>query len=160
MPTLPERRFRAIAGLSMGGHGALYLALTHPATFGAASSLSGGVDLTVFPERWSKVRHLGPYAQDSTAWQVRSVLHLVRQRRAPGAATSGQDVDLSAWPALLVDCGTSDFFLDANRRLHAELTSRNLPHDYVERPGGHAWAYWTRALPFHLAFFREAFDRA
>lgn len=148
LPTLPERRYRAVTGLSMGGHGALMLALRHPGVFGAASSISGGVDLAAFPERWGKARHLGPYDADTLGWNAVSVYQLVRDRPAPDPL-----------PALLVDCGTDDFFLPINRRLHALLTERQLAHDYTERPGGHAWTYWTRALPYHLAFFRETFDR-
>lgn len=144
-PVRPEGAARAITGLSMGGHGALLLALRYPERYAAAASMSGGVDLTQFPDRWSIARHVGPYAEDSLAWRAHSVVHLAAR------------VDTAGLPALLVDCGVDDFFLPANRRLHALLVERGIPHDYAERPGGHTWAYWTRALPYHLAFFAEAF---
>ncbi len=148
LPVVADRGWRAITGLSMGGHGALYLALRHPEHFAAAATMSGGVDLAAFPDNWGKPRLLGPYAADTLAWQQHSVVHLAAR------------MDTTGLPALLVDCGTADFFLPANRQLHAVLLARGIPHDYVERPGGHTWAYWTRVLPYHLAFFREQFDAA
>lgn len=148
-PTLAERRYRAIAGLSMGGHGALYLALTRPHAFAAAAALSGGVDLVPFERQWHIADHLGPYAADTARWNAHSLYQRVRDLPAP-----------APMPALLLDCGVDDFFLDANRRLHALLVQRRIPHDYAERPGGHDWAYWTRTLPHALAFFRERFDRS
>ena len=146
LPVVADRAWRAITGLSMGGHGALYLALRHPERYAAAASMSGGVDLAAFPDRWGKARHLGPYEADTAAWHARSVVHLAAR------------ADTTSLPTLLVDCGVQDFFLDANRRLHAVLLARSIPHDYVERPGGHTWAYWTRVLPYHLAFFRDVIE--
>ena len=145
-PLRTGRASRAITGLSMGGHGALFVAMRHRGVYGAAASMSGGVDLGQFPERWGKARHLGPWPADSTVWQAHSVLRL--------AATA----DTAAMPRLMVDVGVGDFFLAPNRALHETLTRRGIAHDYAERPGGHTWAYWTRALPMHLAFFREGFD--
>ncbi len=56
-------------------------------------------------------------------------------------------------PRLLLDCGTDDFLLDANRRLHADLTRTGIPHLYREFPGGHDWDYWDahiqEAIQFH-----------
>ncbi len=142
------RAFRAITGLSMGGHGALLVALRHRDVYSAAASMSGGVDLAQFPERWGKARHLGPWPSDSLVWQAHSVAHLAAR------------ADTSGMPRLMVDVGLGDFFLAPNRRLHDVLARRGIAHDYAERPGGHTWAYWTRALPVHLAFFREGFDAA
>lgn len=147
LPTLGERRYRAIVGLSMGGHGAFYLALTRPQTFAAASALSGGIDLTTRTDSWGKARHLGPYAADTSLWNAHSVYQIVRDRPAP-----------DPMPALMLDCGIEDVFAPANRRLHALLMDRKIAHDYVERPGGHNWSYWTRTLPYTLTFFRETFD--
>lgn len=142
------RAGRAITGLSMGGHGALMLALRHPDRYVAAASMSGGLDLRHDPSRWNLARHLGAYAQHPEAWGEHSVSVLAAR------------ADPSGLPALLIDCGVDDFFLDENRLVHRILLQRGIPHDYVERPGGHTWAYWTRVLPYHLAFFREQFEHA
>jgi enterochelin esterase-like enzyme len=57
-------------------------------------------------------------------------------------------------PRLLLDCGTEDFLIDANRRFHRELNHLRVPHEYREFPGGHVWDYWDEhiqsAIQFHL----------
>ena len=63
-PTKADRRFRAISGLSMGGHGALWLSIRHKDTFGAAGSMSGGVDIRPFPDNWNMKDQLGEYADN------------------------------------------------------------------------------------------------
>ncbi len=139
------REGRAITGLSMGGHGALFLALRHPDFYVAAASMSGGLDLRFNPDKWEIKKLLGPYAQNAEAWGEHSV------------STLAARADTSTVPALLIDCGVDDFFIEENRLVHRILLQRQIPHDYVERPGGHTWEYWTRVLPYHLAFFREFF---
>jgi S-formylglutathione hydrolase FrmB len=146
-PTHSDRAARAIAGLSMGGHGALLLAFHHPNVYSAASSMSGGVDLTHSTQRWGIANRLGAYDEYPARWHAHSIVTLAEHVSPPD--------DL----ALLIDCGVDDLFLPDNRRLHAILLQRGIAHDYVERPGGHSWAYWTRVLPYHLLFFQEAFAR-
>ena len=58
---------------------------------------------------------------------------------------------------LIFDCGTGDFFFDANKRLHQKLLERNIPHDYIERPGAHNWDYWANAIKSQLLFFNDFF---
>ena len=57
--TIPDRKARAISGLSMGGHGALWSAIRHKDVFGAAGSMSGGVDIRPFPQNWEMNKQLG-----------------------------------------------------------------------------------------------------
>ncbi len=144
---ITEKHGRAITGLSMGGHGALFLALRHPETFGAAASMSGGLDLRYDTTRWHIAQHLGPYSARPDRWADHSVSALLL-RASPDHI-----------PPLLIDCGVDDFFLPDNRMVHQILMARKIPHDYVERPGGHTWSYWVRVLPYHLQFFREQFER-
>ena len=143
-PTLPTPTARAITGLSMGGHGALFLALRHPDVFGAAGSMSGGVDLTTSTKQWDLAAKLGAYEVHPERWHAHSLVHLAGSLEPPT-------------PDLLIDCGVDDLFIEPNRRLHALLLDRAIPHTYVERPGGHTWAYWTVALPDHLRFFSRVF---
>ncbi len=75
---LPVSGLRAIAGLSMGGHGALSLALKYPETFVSASSMSGAVDLTEATNRAALIARLGPYEQNLAVWHRHSVMDLVR----------------------------------------------------------------------------------
>ena len=59
--------------------------------------------------------------------------------------------------ALIFDCGMDDFFLEANRAIKREMDYRNIPHTYIERPGGHNWDYWREAVQYQLLFFDAYF---
>ncbi|MCD6374222.1 MAG: hypothetical protein J7L94_01760 [Caldisericaceae bacterium] len=140
--SIKAKEGRAITGLSMGGHGALYLAMRHASLFYAASSMSGGVDLTFWPERWGKPDRLGPIDQFEQRWKDHSVLFNVPMLK-------------NANLALMLDCGVDDFFVDINRHLHQKLLKAQVDHDYIERPGTHTWDYLTNALEYHLLFFKK-----
>lgn len=136
---------RAISGLSMGGHGALYIAFRHTDIWGVAGSMSGGVDIRPFPLRWDISERLGPYAENPGNWENNTVINLVH-------LLDGKNLKF------LFDCGVDDFFYDANKRLHEKLVERNIPHDYIERPGGHTNAYWKNSIKYHMLFFYNFFE--
>lgn len=142
--TIPSPKGRAITGLSMGGHGALYLAFKHSTVFGAAGSMSGGVDLRPFPDNWQLSEVLGPYAKYPHRWEENSVINLVYLLTPTHLA-------------LIIDCGTSDFFYKVNMNLHDKLLERNIPHDFITRPGGHNWEYWSNSIPYQLLFMHRYF---
>jgi S-formylglutathione hydrolase FrmB len=142
--TLPERRFRAITGLSMGGHGALFLAWRHAGLFAAAGSMSGGVDLNASRNRFDISKRIGDTIRYAGNWSSYSVHHLI-------------ETPPKAPLALLIDCGTEDFFFDINQRLHNRLLQLRIRHDYVERPGSHNWAYWQNAVEYQLLYFHLFF---
>lgn len=145
--TLPGKQGRGIAGLSMGGHGALYLAARHPEVFGAAASMSGGVDLMPFPKNWNLAALLGPQEQHADRWRAHTVLAHVPQLKAAG---------MPLW----IDCGTEDFFMEVNRNLHQALLQAQVPHSYQERPGAHNWTYWGESLAYQAEFFSRFFVKA
>ena len=60
---------------------------------------------------------------------------------------------------LIFDCGVDDFFYDANVRLHNKMLERNIPHEYIERPGKHNWDYWSNAIKYQLLFFNDFFNQ-
>jgi len=142
--TSKRKESRAIAGLSMGGHGALYLAFKHQDVWGAAGSTSGGVDIRPFPNNWDIKERLGTYPENKTIWEENTVINLVHLL----------DGDLK----LIIDCGYGDFFFDANQRLHKKLVERNIAHDYIERPGVHNWDYWANSIKYQLLFFSDFFE--
>ena len=142
--TIAEKSGRAITGLSMGGHGAFYLAFRHQEVWGAAGSMSGGVDIRPFPKNWDLSKRLGDYAIYKENWENNTVINMVHLLK-------GDDLKL------IFDCGVDDFFFDANKRLHAKLLERNIPHDYTERPGGHSWDYWANSIKYQLLFFNDYF---
>jgi len=143
--TVAQPSGRAITGLSMGGHGALFLAIRHLDTFGAAGSMSGGVDLTYNINNWNIKGKLGPYEQNPLRWDSLSVVNMVP------SLSAGQ-------LALIIDCGVDDFFFRINQNLHQILLEEQIPHDYIERPGAHNWPYWTNAVAYQVLFFRKFFD--
>ncbi|WP_020607462.1 alpha/beta hydrolase-fold protein [Spirosoma spitsbergense] len=144
--TIKDRTGRAITGLSMGGHGALYLAFRHQNTFGAAGSMSGGVDIRPFPNNWDMAKRLGTYALFPERWEQNTVINLLHLL-TPGALS------------LIIDCGTEDFFFRVNNNLHEKMLERNIAHDYITRPGAHNWAYWTNAINYQMLFMRQYFDK-
>ena len=145
-PLDKRREKRGIGGLSMGGYGALLAALTYPQVFGSVNSHSGALDIG----RETVATRPGPV----TEWEFRQVF---------GQKPEGSKHDLLAVaatckargviPKVRIDCGTEDFLLDANRRVHAALP---VEHEYAEYPGGHSWAYWDEHVREALAFHARA----
>lgn len=144
--TVPERQARAIAGLSMGGHGALWNAIRHKETFGAAGSMSGGVDIRPFPQNWNMAKQLGEFAHNKKRWDEHTVINQIDQI---------ENGDL----ALIIDCGEGDFFLNVNKDLHNRLLARKIQHDFISRPGGHTGAYWSNSIDYQILFFDKFFKK-
>lgn len=142
--TRKNKNGRAITGLSMGGHGAFYLAFRHQDVFGAAGSMSGGVDIRPFPNNWDLSKRLGQYSQYPERWEQNTVINLL-YLLTPGSLS------------LIFDCGTEDFFYDVNLALHQKLMYRNIPHDFISRPGAHNWKYWVNAVGYQLQFMNSFF---
>ncbi len=148
---LPRER-RALAGLSMGGFGALHLGLLHPERYGAVASLSGAFGMTWWTlgraEGSPFLPALGPVGSST------------RQRVAPLAALEHalSRVGASGLPPLWLATGTEDDpdVTLVHRTLHAALEASGVAHTYEERPGGHDWAFWARETPDLLAFVAEA----
>jgi len=151
--TIQSRDGRAIAGLSMGGYGAISLALAYPDVFSAAASHSGVVS-PLFkgphpyapPSRYASSEaelrqnsgNLWPamvlaFGRDTTGWWPRDP-----GRRAARAVST----DRARLPALMLDVGVSDNYVDQSRDLHATLQRLGVAHAYAEWPGAHNWDYW------------------
>lgn len=143
--TIQSREGRAITGLSMGGHGALYLAFRHQDTYGTAGSLSGGVDIAPFPENWEMKKYLGTKADNPARWEEYSVLYQSNRLIANKLK-------------LIISCGTEDFFYHVNVKLHEKLAYNNIPHTFMTGPGGHSWDYWRDAVKYQLLFFHNYFE--
>lgn len=142
-----DRSKRAIAGLSMGGHGAMYLAINHLETFGAACAMSGGVDFRPFPNNWSISQYLGAYESNKDVWEKHTVQYLVEHALQNNLL------------AISIDCGVDDFFIGVNRQLHKTLVEKKIDHDYAERPGEHNWAYWNNSISYQMLFLHKFFGK-
>ncbi len=135
-----ERSPLLLAGLSMGGFGALRLAGKHPRRIAAAAALSAVTE----------VEQLDDLMEESTAG--RAGWSSLPADRSVLAALTGASGPL---PPLRIDCGRDDPFLEANRALHRALEQAGVGHLYAEGPGGHDWPYWARTLEDTLAFFGD-----
>jgi putative tributyrin esterase len=144
-PAKRDRASRGVGGLSMGGYGALRLALGYPHTFAVATSHSGAF---LHGSR-NHPRPGGP-------------LQLAEFHRIFGSAPAGTDHDVLALaqrcqshgtlPHIRIDCGTEDDLIADNRELHRKLEALKVPHEYEEFPGRHDWAYWDQHVQEALAF--------
>ena len=142
--TLADKDHRAICGLSMGGHGALFLALRHPTVFGAAGGISGGFDLYSSKSKFDIAKRIGDTLMHAAEWHDLSVINLIE--------------NYTNTPVKIIfDCGNKDIFIEANRNLHQKMLQLNLPHVYIERPGEHNWDYWKSGFPYQLLFFSRYF---
>lgn len=144
-PTIASREGRAITGLSMGGHGALWLSIRHKETFGACGSTSGGADIRPFPNNWEMKKQLGELKDNTEMWDRHTVMTQLDKI---------QNKDL----AIIIDCGTSDFFYKVNVKLHKELEKRGIFHDFISRPGIHNSIYWRNSIEYQWLFFNKFFN--
>jgi putative tributyrin esterase len=150
--TLADRRHRGIAGLSMGGYGAITIALAHPDVFAAAASHSGvlsplyagphpfappphyqtAIDSVIkeWGARWPLIAPA--FGHSIQSWEARDPARLARRLKSTGGPV----------PALFLDVGTEDGLVDESRAFHAELAGMGIAHSYTEWPGKHDWNYW------------------
>lgn len=126
-----------VAGLSMGGFGALRLAAKYPRRIAAAAAHSAVTEAAMFDDFIEDARD---------GWSQAPIDHSIL---AALAATPGIP------PPFRFDCGLDDPLLEANRELHRALQRTGIAHHYAEGPGGHDWPYWTRALADTLRFFGD-----
>lgn len=144
--TKKNRRFRAITGLSMGGHGAFFIAFRHPGFFGACGSMSGAVELNAMKTKYDIMKRIGDTVTNAANWVNYSVDHIIENYPKDSLR-------------IIFDCGTDDPFYKINHALHEKMLQLNIPHDYIERPGGHNWPYWYNAVKYQLLFFRDYFNQ-
>jgi S-formylglutathione hydrolase FrmB len=145
--TIKDRSGRGITGLSMGGHGALYLAFRHQDIFGVAGSQSGGVDIRPFPNNWDMAKRLGKYSEYPKNWEKNTVINMIH-------LLTPNSLDL------IIDCGTGDFFYEVNVNLHKKLLERRIPHDFISRPGKHNWDYWRNSIKYQLLYISNYFSNS
>ncbi len=144
--TVADHDGRAITGLSMGGHGGLWLGINHSDIFGACGSMSGGVDIRPFMSKWNMSDMLGDHKQNPEIIDNYTVItHLDKIK--PNTLS------------IIVDCGKDDFFYEVNESLHKEMLQKNVLHDYIVRPGGHTHQYWNNAIDYQMQFFSKFFNK-
>ncbi len=152
------KSFRAVAGLSMGGYGALVYAMKHPDMFVACAALSAAVRtdkqiINFSPERWKVIESVvyGPELKGKarlTKWLIdNDPIHII------------QTADRSKLNKVkyYFDCGDNDHVTIGNATMHILMTQHHIPHTFIMRPGRHNWEYWRSGLPNALEFIGKAF---
>ncbi len=168
--TRADHRHRGIAGFSMGGYGAVFLAARHPDLFSAAVSHSGLVSpLYIGPhpyagqamfastvseilDQWPTYRwslFLLEFGRDTSGWWARDPFRQIDRLLAAGRRV----------PYLFLDVGTMDRFADQSRALSDTLRKRGVAHRYREWPGGHDDAYWRAHAGEGLAWLLDRIAR-
>ena len=158
--TRNDRRYRGIAGLSMGGYGSLLYALKHPDLFSAVAPLSAALyteaDVLRQPQdRWEKIESVvyGPglegEARLTQHWRANNVFEIVRSKSKEELKA------LRYW----FDIGDEDFLYRGNSELHILLRDQSIPHEFRVRDGGHTWSYWRSGIIPALQFITEGFHQ-
>ena len=139
-PAVSDRAHRAIAGVSMGGFGAVVLALKHPDLFIFAGGLSSALDV---PSRPFSIKRVGQYRQHSSIfgpWGSQG-------RRGSDPFVLVRSADPAQTPYLFLTCGDQESLLPTNRRFAAMLLARHFSYEFHTMPGSHDWNQWNRDLP-------------
>lgn len=144
---IADKQHRAIAGLSMGGYGALLFALRRPALFDFAASISGAFSGP------SGIEDVMPQLKPSID-QAYGVLGSTT-RRQNDLASLITTANRTSLPYLFLECGIADPLLPSNRRLVAELSKYEIQYEYHELPGAHTWSFWGNSLAPMLAELAE-----
>lgn len=131
-----------ISGLSMGGHGALYLFIKHPELFKSAGSTSGGIQLLDGFGKYGLGEVLGNPPITSELWQKYSVTSLIDQLKKDKKP-------------FIFDCGSDDFFYKSNNALKQKCDELKLNATYISQPGTHNMAYWAKSIKQQVAFFKN-----
>lgn len=140
--TIPDRRGRVVAGLSMGGYGAMKFALKYPEMFCAAVSHSGALGFG----------H-NQRADEDLNTEFAQILGQNARGGDDDLYALAEKIERKHLPALRIDCGGDDFLIEDNRAFHKYLQELGIEHEYQENPGAHTWDYWDLHIQDSLQFF-------
>jgi enterochelin esterase-like enzyme len=155
-----EKKYRGVAGLSMGGYGTLIYSLKYPELFAAAAPLSAAIwddnALATMPDvNYEPIlgqlfgRSLKDKARLNQSWYDNSILKIVETKSADDLKK------VRYW----IDCGDDDFLTEGNCLLHISLTEKKVPHEFRVRDGSHNWTYWRTGIVDALKFIGESFHQ-
>lgn len=147
-----EKRYRAVAGLSMGGNGSFIYALRHPELFSSACPLSayaGPLSMEELNEHLKRTEREATEEQKRAFIDRYSILNLIEQM-------PDEQRTAVRW---YIDCGDDDFLYEGNSLVHIAMRKRGVPHEYRVRDGGHTWTYWRDSLPTVLEFVSQGFHQ-
>ena len=151
-----QKRYRAVAGLSMGGGGTFMYALHRPDLFSSAAPLSA---------------YVGPLSVEGlkgelTGWRQRDISGISEEqfqsyyeKHSALALMESMPVDEIKSVRWYIDCGDDDFLYEGNSLIHIAMKKREIPHEFRIRDGAHNWTYWRESLPEVLHFVSQAFHQ-
>ncbi|MDN3549480.1 alpha/beta hydrolase [Mucilaginibacter aquaedulcis] len=153
-----EKKYRGVAGLSMGGFGTLMFTMKYPQLFAAGAALSAAVvpddQMISMPDNdWEHIfgqlygRGLKGKDRISKTWQDYSILNMVQNK------TTDELKTVRYW----IDCGDDDFLSKGNCLLHIALAEKKVPHEFRTRDGAHTWTYWRTGIIDGLQFIGDSF---
>lgn len=155
-----QKRYRGVAGLSMGGYGTLIYSLKHPELFVAAAPLSAAVisddDIVSMPDdrfepTFGPLFGKGLKGKDrlTKSWYDNAILKIVETKSADDLRK------VRYW----IDCGDDDFLTNGNSLLHIALNNKRVPHEFRVRDGAHNWTYWRTGIVDALKFIGQSFHQ-
>ena len=148
-----EKRYRAIAGLSMGGGGTFMYTLHHPELFSSACPLSASCgpltldDIDSYLER----REIPAESEEQKEAYFK--------RYSALALINDLPVDQLKSVRWYIDCGDDDFLYEGNSLVHIAMRKKEIPHEFRIRDGDHSWTYWRESLPQVLSFVSDSFHQ-
>jgi len=155
-----EKMYRGIAGLSMGGYGAIVYALKHPDMFAAFAAFSPAIytekKTQNMDEKWWNEAFNIIYGPNLKG-QDRITKHFLANN--PFYIVKHSDYNKMKSVRMYIDCGDDDFLYEGNSNFHILLRDLEIPHEYRVRDGGHRWSYWRNGLINGLKFIGESFHQ-
>ena len=153
-----EKRYRGIAGLSMGGYGTLNFAFKYPDLFSAAAPMSAAIytneQVANFsPERWNKVE--GILFGNNLVGIKRLTKHF--NENDPLYLIDSLDVNKLKTVRYYIDCGDDDHLTIGNSLMHIKMVKLKIPHEFRMRDGRHNWKYWRSGLVNALKFIGKSY---
>ena len=155
-----DRRWRGVAGLSMGGFGTLVYTMKHPELFVAGAALSAAVfddsAMIKMPDGFYEQAFGQLYGRGlKGAERVNAALNANSPLKIVASKPAGELKKVRYW----IDCGDDDGLSKGNCLLHIALTEKGVPHEFRVRDGAHTWTYWRTGIIDGLAFIGQSFHQ-
>jgi S-formylglutathione hydrolase FrmB len=155
-----EKRYRGIAGLSMGGYGTLVNALKHPDMFTACAAFSAALYnddeiLNVIQKDW-EMKYAVLYGHGLAGKERINETFIANN---PFYIIQKSEPEKFKQLKIYIDCGDDDQFSESNSLFHVLLLKKKIPHEFRTRDGSHKWIYWRSGLVYALKFIGESFHQ-
>ncbi len=148
-----EKRYRAIAGLSMGGGGSFIYALHHPELFSSACPLSAYIG----PRTVEEVQNIAKRYNNFEVNEIDAKQYFPQHNALSLIENIPKEqIESVRW---YIDCGDDDFLYEGNSLVHIALRKKQIKHEFRIRDGAHSWTYWRDALPEVLKFVSDTFHQ-